>query len=153
MLELQEYVALLNHVLDTCVFNWLLDGHVSSADLPAGIFVATHIQWDELSRTPNGLRRSRLQDLFVEVVDVEVATESALVGISIVGGCKISDGERVRSMKKALDAANGGKSNNWNDALIAEVALAKGWCLVTADVDLGTMADSAGCAICLLRRA
>ena len=49
---------------------------------------------------------------------------------------KFNSDPRVFAIKADLDALNKRKHNNWQDALIAEVALLNGYGLVTADGDL-----------------
>jgi len=140
------------YVLDTCVFNWLLSERIELSHLPSdGEFVATHVQRDELDRTPCETRRANLLGCFTEVVDEHVFTESAVVGVSKVGLCKLSDGQLYSSIRHALDSLNKSKPNNASDALIAEVAIVNGWTLITADRDLAKVAVKHEALVHLLR--
>ena len=47
-------------------------------------------------------------------------------------------------VKAKLDAMNGGKRSNIQDALIAEVAIVNSYTLLTADQDLATAAGDCG---------
>jgi len=135
-------------VVDTNVFNWLVDGSLSSEDLPADAeFVATHIQFDELNRTNDPERRARLSRRFKETVDAMVPTDSFVPDVSRLDYGQLSDGSRYTALKADLDALNGGKANNIQDALIAEVAIANGYTLLTADFDLAKVAKQHGCSV------
>jgi predicted nucleic acid-binding protein len=48
----------------------------------------------------------------------------------------LGDGKLFTSLKAELDILNRNKNNNVRDALIAEVAIANGYTLLTADGDL-----------------
>lgn len=65
---------------------------------------------------------------------------AAVVDISRFDWCKVGDGVIYTSIKNELDAKNGGRPSNVHDALIAEVAIANGFTLVTADADLAEAA-------------
>lgn len=136
-------------MVDTCVFNWLLDGRIAVSDLPqGGDYISTHVQADELGRTPYEARRLELQAVFRTVVNRDVATESVVLGVSRVGRCKLSDGELYESLRAALNQRNNSKQNNSEDALIAEVAIVNGWTLLTADRDLaGVVEEHSGRAV------
>lgn len=137
------------YVVDTCVFNWLLDGRIAVSDLPqGGDYISTHVQADELGRTPCEARRLELQAVFRTVVNRDVATESVVLGVSRAGRCKLSDGELYESLRAALNLRNNSKQNNSEDALIAEVAIVNGWTLLTADRDLaGVVEEHSGRAV------
>jgi predicted nucleic acid-binding protein len=133
------------YVVDTNIINWLVDGRLTLEDLPSdGEFLATHIQRDELAKTPDEQRRAQLLAKFEKTVDHEVPTESMVVGISRVGLAKLSDGKRYYSLRDGLAALNKGRLNNSHDALIAEVAIESGWTLITADRHLARVAADHG---------
>ena len=135
----------MKYVVDTNIINRLVDGTVQPEDLPNdGEFVATHVQIDELNKTKDEERRARLFIKFAITVGHVVPTESLVVGISRVGLSKVSDGNLYSSLRAALDARNGAKLNNAQDALIAEVAVKNGYVLVTADADLTQVAQQHG---------
>ena len=136
------------YVVDTNIINWLVDGRLGPNDLPSdGEYVATHVQRDELAKTKDEQRRTRLLTRFQTTIDREVPTESLVVGISRIGLAKISDGKLYYSLRNALAARNKGKLNNSHDALIAEVAIENGWTLLTADSDLSAVASDNGCKV------
>ena len=138
-------------VVDTNIINRLIDGSLSTDDLPADELVATHIQIDELRRTPNAERRGRLLLRFETLVDSVVPTESMVLGVSRLDESKLGSGDLCRELKADLDSRNGGKENNTQDALIAEVATANGWTLLTADRDLAAVAKGLGCIVCYFK--
>lgn len=138
----------MKYVVDTCVINRLVDETLSLDQLPDdGEYLASHVQVDEIKRTKNDARRAQLLAMFSTVIDVAVPTESLVVGISIVGAAKVSDGKGYTALKASLDALNKGKSNNAQDVLIAEVGLNNGFTLITADKDLAQAASKHGCKV------
>jgi predicted nucleic acid-binding protein len=121
---------------------------LASANLPSdGNFIATHIERDELEKTPDEQHRAQLRAKFKETIDREVLTESPVVTVSRIGLAKISDGKRYSSLRDALSIRNKVKSNNTEDALIAEVAIEHGRVLLTADRDLAEVAKTHGCKV------
>ena len=127
----------MKYVLDTNIINWLIDGKIDSASLPNdGAFVATHIQVDEINATSDEDRRARLFITLASSLSALLPTETVVAGISRADYCKSGDGIVFGSIKKTLDAINGGRKSNVNDALIAEVSIVNSHTLLTADSDL-----------------
>jgi len=138
-------LGLMECMVDTCIINWLVDGRIQTADLPDDLeYVATHIQVDEISRTPDAERRTRLLTKFAERVAECVPTETAVLGVSRLNHCKLGSGTIYGAVKRQLDRRNGGKANNTHDALIAEVAIMNGYELLTCDRDLVEVAREHG---------
>lgn len=136
----------MNYVVDTCIINKLVDGEIELESLPAiGELVATHIQVDELNNTKNPKRRARLFLAFAVNITNIVPTETIILGTSRLAQSKLSDGVLYEKLKSELDNLNDRKSNNINDALIAEVAIKNGYKLLTADYHLNEVATSNGC--------
>jgi predicted nucleic acid-binding protein len=135
-------------VLDTMVFNRLIDGRLSLAALERHEVFATHVQTDELMATPDEGRRTMLLASFAEVAPRSLPTASAVWGASLYGQAKWGDGKALfEPMLKALNAKNGAKPNNQRDVLIAETAIENGCCLATDDVDLADVTLSHGGAV------
>jgi hypothetical protein len=61
-------------MLDTNVFNFLLDGKIAVKHFEGYELCATHIQADEISRTGNVARRLALTTLFTSIVNEKVLT-------------------------------------------------------------------------------
>jgi len=136
----------MKYVVDTCIINKLVDGLLEPEVLPSnGEFVASHVQIDELNKTKDRERRDRLFLKFATTVKEVVPTETAVIGISRIGHCKISNGNLYIKLKTELDSVNGGKANNSMDALIAEIAVKNNYTLLTADHDLHQVASNNGC--------
>jgi predicted nucleic acid-binding protein len=132
-------------VVDTNIFNKLIDGSLSTEDIPADAeLVATHVQIDELNRTRDDERRARLFLRFATLVDSVIPTESTVLGVSRLNHSKLSDGGLYNRLKIDLDSLNKGKTNNTHDVLIAEVAIANGHTLLTADYHLAEVAKKHG---------
>lgn len=108
-------------------------------------FLVTHIQFDEISQTSETRRKQELLDVISKLVDREIPTESAVFGTSRFGKSKVSDGTLYKKIKEELDAENGCRENNVNDALIAEAAIKNNYVLLTADRDLKKIAERNGC--------
>jgi predicted nucleic acid-binding protein len=135
----------MSYVVDTNIFNKLVDGTINVADLPSdGPFVATHVQIDEINNTKDSERRVRLSLVFAEVRPNIVPTESFVVGVSRLGHGKLSDGVLFKKLKQELDALNKSKSNNVQDVLITEVAIVNGFTLLTTDRDLAEVVEKQG---------
>jgi predicted nucleic acid-binding protein len=134
------------YILDTTVFNRLADERIHLSDISTeGVFVATHVQLDELRATPlrcNG-RRDELIAAFDGVGPLLVPTESFCFDVSRFDSAKWSDGQLFKSLKARLDAGKK-KASNTQDALIAEVAIVQRLTLVTADTDLADAAREHG---------
>ena len=151
-------------MFDTNVFNRILDGVISVDALSGRVNAhATHVQRDEIAKTKNDTRRNALQTVFSSVTDRTVPTASLVLGVSRVGEARLGGGHVVPTssavwdvstfgqakwtandnlyspIKADLDALNGGKGNNIQDALIAETAIKDGYILVTEDRDLAVV--------------
>jgi rRNA-processing protein FCF1 len=125
-------------MVDTCIFNWLADGKIQTTSLPiGGRFAITHIQMDEINKTTNQERRARLSLLAHATLKCDVIpTNTFVTDVSRLDHTKAGTGDLFSKIKREIDAANGGKTNNAQDALIAEAAIANGHTLITADRDL-----------------
>ncbi len=60
------------YMLDTNVFNHLLDGKVDITCLKGRRLIATHIQRDEISNTENEVRRADLLSIFEFLTEEQV---------------------------------------------------------------------------------
>ena len=135
----------MKYMLDTVIFNKLLDDILSMQNLPSGEgYVATHVQWDELSATKNEKRRAGLLKQFATVSAERHPTSSFAFDISRFDLAEWGSGDLFNQLKTALDAKNGRKTNNPKDALIAETSIVKGFPLVTCDYDLAEVAKAFG---------
>lgn len=122
------------YMLDTNVFNDVVDGKVDLASLSGKRLVATHVQRDEINNTKDEARKRALLAIFD--LALQEPTESLVWGASRWGEAKWGDDDRFNAMRQELDALNGRRKNNTQDILIAETALGNGWVLITADSDL-----------------
>ena len=117
----------MKYVLDTNIFNRVLDGRFELSALPVGsAFVATTVQLEELRKTRDPARRAALIQIFEDVKPELVSPSFALD----VAGAGLDEGSFRQSDAAArlhadLEAIKS-KFNNWHDALIAEVALLHG---------------------------
>lgn len=152
-------------MFDTNVFNRILDGVVPIDALSGHVNAhATHVQRDEIGRTKDPARREALEAVFGSVTGAAVPTASFVLDVSRLGEARLggrrvvptssavwgvskwgqakwtADDNLYVPIKAELDALNGGKKNNIEDALIAETAIKEGYILVTEDGDLTTVA-------------
>lgn len=135
----------MKYVLDTSLINKLVDGTVGADELPTdGPFVGSHIQLDELRRTTSEQRRMQLLDKFLEIIDETLSTESFALDKSRLDKARPGEGDSYLAIKRELDFLNGGKENNSEDALIADVALRNGFVLLTAGFHLYQVAYNHG---------
>lgn len=141
----------MKYMVDTNIINWLIDGTLSTENFPQSThFVATHIQRDELSKTPDPTRKHQLLNRLDSLIDSTVPTESTVLGTSRLGSCKLGNRALHTQLKERLDSLNNKKRNNFEDALIAEAAIVNGHTLITADEHLRIVAQEYGCAVALL---
>jgi predicted nucleic acid-binding protein len=133
------------YVVDTSVFNWVTDSLITRDQLPSdGGFAITHIQVDEINQTKDGERRARLALTQACLYCRLLPTETLVLDVSRIDHAKLGDGRLFSSLKAELDILNGKKRNNARDALIAEVAIANGYTLLTADADLRSASEQHG---------
>ncbi|MCX5723099.1 MAG: hypothetical protein NTX84_00995 [Nitrospirae bacterium] len=138
----------MQYVLDTNVFNRILDGKLQLSALSnCDQYVVTNVQLRELEATPDALRRELLVQIFHQVTAEHALTESFAWDIPGSGWGESKwnsdDGKRINSLKTSLDFLHE-KPNNMQDAIIAEVALVNGYGLITADGDLARVASQHG---------
>ena len=129
------------YLLDTNIFNQLVDGRISFSDLPGDEpLLATYIQLQEIGNTKCQYRRDELLSKFREINPQTVAVETSLWGVTPYGEGKYGGGSDLfKSLLVELDRKNKGKKNNYADVLIAEVAILKEITLITADQDLADL--------------
>ena len=133
-----------DYVLDTNIFNKLLDGIMKWEELPNdGQFFITHIQHKELNDTPDEMRRAELLQTMHLAAPKRVPTESMVWGFFNWGEAKWSDGVIYTQLKTALDALKKQKSNA-SDALIGELGIVNNYRLITADRNLSLVVQQAG---------
>ncbi len=159
-------------MFDTNVFNHILDGMAElSGFVGQAKFYATHVQIDELTNTSNGARRAALLEVFEEITNIMVSTESfvlgssrldegklggkqpittesAVWGVSKWGRCKWTSSDNLyEPIKLELDRLNQSKPNNVQDSLIAETSIKNDFTLVTHDRDLFLITTKFGGAV------
>jgi len=122
-------------MLDTNIFNRILDGQVSIAVFCKSSIYITHVQHDELGATKKDLRRKQLLEIFRLIEKKKIPTESAVFGVSRFDEAKFSDSILYEKIKKKLDAVEK-KPNNMQDALIAVTSIKNNLILITTDLPL-----------------
>jgi predicted nucleic acid-binding protein len=137
------------YMLDTTEFNAVMKGELPISAVSGQRLFATHIQLDQLNRTPCGETRAKLRAAFKDVAPKNLATESFAIGISRIGDAKLSaedsDFKSMLARLKALDRA--GKNRHMNqccDILIAETAIRNGLTLVSGDANLRKVTNEFG---------
>ena len=142
----------MRYILDTNVFNRILDGNFSLNTLPDGSeFVATPIQYEELKATPDSNRLTDLLAIF-QCIGPEIVNPSFSFDIPGAGFDEgaWSNNDLAKTIKTSLDCVNK-KPNNWQDALIAGAAKKHGCTLVTADKTLAKVAEQHEISVLLIK--
>jgi predicted nucleic acid-binding protein len=137
---------MMSFILDTNVFNHLVEGKINMEELPLEFpILITHLQRDEINNCPDPVKKSYLQSWLRVLPDMEVPTETMVWDVSQFDKAKWGDGEIYTKILDQLNARKKRKNNaNINDALIGEVAIKNQFVLVTNDADLGDIVKSLG---------
>jgi hypothetical protein len=123
-------------MLDTTVFNHMKDKGVPIAVFLGRRMFATHVQLDELGRTPDPAKKAELLQIFAEIAPDRLATETSIWGDTNwdEGKWSADDGlyekllQRIRELDKKPRPLNQSR-----DARIAETAIKNGLTLITDD--------------------
>ncbi len=137
-------------MLDTNVFNTVLDGKISLASFEGSRALVIGVQWDELSRTRDPERRSALLKTF-EMVNPEVGLAASFAfdieGAGLDQACWNDGSGKFEKMRQRLHELDKPKKrskkkaeevflNQERDVLIAETAIKVGAVLVSGDKNL-----------------
>lgn len=128
----------MKYLLDTCVFNWIVNGTHTSSDLPVGEYLVTHIQRDEIEKVSDEERRNALLSSFKLCEAEQVPTGVFVLGVSRIGQAALGDGGVYHRIYTELSILNGSKrkrQSHMADAIIGATAHVRGVGLVTADTD------------------
>lgn len=133
------------YLLDTNIFNELLDGGIELSSLPEGEYAHSSWQRIELERTSNILRRQQLLEEFAAVVTLKdaqhVTTQSTPWG-SPWGVDWDRKGRYYADIFAALEEIKPGDRGNRGDAVNLELCLYEGLCFVTRDHAAARVAES-----------
>ena len=134
------------YILDTNIFNRILDAGIESFALGNGVEVyITHVQKNELAATKTPERRSRLLEVLHTIDPAQIPTESAIWDVSEWDNAKWpKDDGLFDTILDTLDSRNDRKCNNKQDVLIAETAIRNGLILVTEDRKLAQIVSELG---------
>jgi len=132
-------------MFDTNVFSNLSNHFIDPKAVPTTWEpVATHIQWDEIQRTRDPVRRGEIVAVFVGHLTEKVATSSAVWDVSILDGAEwTGPNSAYESILQLMNDLKPDR-NNPADALIADTCLQKGFILVTNDGTLTAAARASG---------
>jgi hypothetical protein len=144
--ELPMSISGAKYLLDSNLFNHVLDEGIPVEEFRNITLIVTHVQLDELSATQvkNPARATALLALFEQMGPDQTPTRSAVWDVSAWDQAAWSDEdgvfERMLVRLKALDAASRKRtrnpSNQQRDILIAETAVKNGLTLVSGDANL-----------------
>jgi predicted nucleic acid-binding protein len=140
------------NMLDTNVFNRLLDGDVSIDAFRGLQLAATHIQEDELRATKNPARRAELLNMFKKIDPIMVRSASAVWDVSKWDQSSYSadDGvvEKMLARLRELDATARKKhrdpKNATRDVLIGHTAIRINAELISDDPQLRRLISEYG---------
>ena len=133
------------YMLDTNVFNDVLDGRTSLAELAGRHVVVTGIQASELRATNNAERRTALLSVFKTIAPDPLPTSSFAFDIEGAGleHADWNDGtgrfQEMLARLQTLDDKGKQYKNQTRDILIAETALKNGSVLISGDANLRTV--------------
>ena len=144
------------YMLDTNLFNGLVDDKVSLNKFQGKKLMATHVQRDELNATSERTRRANLLSMFEFISADSIPTNTSVWDDTVWDGGKWSEQdklyEKMLAELKKLDKAAGKRPtaiNQSRDVRIAETAIKNNLTLVTDDKNLRTVtAKFNGNAIC-----
>ncbi len=133
-----------NFMFDTNIFDRILDGNINTKSLnPNHTYFVTHIQYDELNKTPNIKRRNSLIKVFSVISGTTIPTESVVMDVSRFDLSKLGDANLYEKIKKELDKIKK-KPNNIQDSLIGEASIKNHFILVTDDKNLRKIVKKLG---------
>jgi predicted nucleic acid-binding protein len=139
------------YMLDTNIFNAVLDQAVDLSAVKEAIFYCTHVQSDEIQQTRNELRRQELEQTFKAVEAKKVVTASAVWGVSKFDASSWDAGddlvEKLTQELEGLDRSSRKKPSTINqsrDALITHTCISNGFILVTNDKNLRSVTENNG---------
>jgi predicted nucleic acid-binding protein len=138
------------YMLDTSVFNKLIDQKISPSPFAGRRVLSTGIQVGELRATLNEKRKTTLLDVFTEVAPVPTFASSFAFGVEGAGFGQAlwNDGtEQVEKMLARLETLDGKKRKNVNqtkDVLIAETAIKNGVILISDNCNLRQLMSEFG---------
>ncbi len=137
-------------MLDTNIFNNILDSSITVNDLPKNLsYYVTHLQRDEIENS-HGDRKKDLLNIFREIKNEKVPTESAVVGVSRVDESKASEDNLYNSLLSRLQELDkkarkkNKPENQARDALIADTSIKNNLILVSSDINLRTVTQEFG---------
>lgn len=136
------------YVLDTSAIRHILDGHFKLDILPDDAkYAITHIQVDEVAGTGDPQLRARLLLLMFSMHLVLLPTETLVWGHTRWDNARWGNGKAYQSMRNRMKQNPKFKDNNIKDSLTAEVALRRGYTLITGDRDQLQAAQEMGCEV------
>ncbi len=136
-----EAASAKHDMLDTTEFNAVAKGHVPISVFAGRRLFATHVQLDELHKTPCKQLRAELRASFKEVATENLPTESAVFDVSRWDQAKWpANGSVFDQMLASLEARDKASEkrrlNRLCDILIAETAIKNGLILVSGDANV-----------------
>lgn len=139
-----------NYMLDTNVFNAVLDGKVLPDSLVSGRLLVTGVQAAELRATGRPERRAALLAVYEEIGPTSLPASSFALDIEGTGFDQAywNDGsgnfESMLARLRQLDPENKRAANQVRDILIAETAIKNGATLVSGDSNLRQVVSEFG---------
>ena len=138
------------YMLDTNIFNSILDGKAPSTALMDHRLLVTGIQADELRATSSPERRAALLNVYKEIRPMSLPSSSFAFDIEGAGFGQAywNDGsgnfEKMLSRLRQLDGKITNAANQVRDILIAETAMKNGAILVSGDSNLRRVVSEFG---------
>lgn len=140
------------YMLDTNIFNRVLDGDIPVEDFQDLHVFATHVQLDELNATKDTARAAALLNVFKRIEPEVVVTSSAAWDVSkwdqASWSAEDSLSQKILGRLRELDAETGkthrDPNNAVRDALIAETVIRNRVILISEDRNLRRVVEEFG---------
>jgi predicted nucleic acid-binding protein len=120
------------YLLDSNVFDYLLDNQINISGLKKAKFYSTNIQWSELNNTPDVERKNQLLEIYQVVNPKKILLKSGIM----LDAVRWDDEQPwIDEISHTATKLKGNTKASWRDALIGEIANKSDLTLVTADHD------------------
>jgi hypothetical protein len=140
------------YVLDTNIFNRVVEGKLAITDLPSdGVFCASEVQINEIGKTKDHVKRTQLEETFQKIGPQISERKTTLWGNGGWGtGTWNMEGKYFDTILKELRNLHPKKSSDVEDALIGEISITENCVLISTDKDLIAVVKQLGGQTCLL---
>ena len=140
------------YVLDTNIFNRVVEGKLTITDLPSdGVFCASAVQLNEIGKTKDPVKRTQLEETFQKIGPQISECKTTLWDYDGWDtGTWDMKGEHYDALLEGLRNLHKDKLSDFGDALIGEISITENCVLISTDKDLISVINRLGGQTCLL---